>query len=116
MAFRPGLMSPTLAAQMAASFQRISGGRLRLNVVAGGDEVEQQRFGDFLTKDERYARADDFMAIVRGAWHSDSFDYDGKHIRVRDAQVPDPPDGPRSTSAARHRRRCRWPPATRTCT
>ena len=93
-AFRPGLTSPTLAAQMAASFQRISGGRLRLNVVAGGDEVEQQRFGDFLTKDERYARADDFMAIVRGAWHSDSFDYDGKHIQVRDAQVPEPPEWP----------------------
>src|ERR1700709_1071573 len=56
-AFRPGLTSPTLAAQMAASFQRISGGRLRLNVVAGGDETEQQRFGDFLGKDDRYARA-----------------------------------------------------------
>jgi alkanesulfonate monooxygenase len=93
-AFRPGLTSPTLAAQMAASFQRISGGRLRLNVVAGGDETEQQRFGDFLGKDDRYARADDFLAIVRGAWHSDSFDYDGEFIQVRDAQVPDPPGWP----------------------
>ncbi len=93
-AFRPGLTSPTLAAQMAASFQRISGGRLRLNVVAGGDETEQQRFGDFLGKDDRYARADDFLAIVRGAWNSDSFDYDGEHIQVRDAQVPDPPEWP----------------------
>ena len=45
-AFRPGLQSPTLAAQMAATFQRVSGGRLLLNVVTGGDDVEQRRFGD----------------------------------------------------------------------
>jgi alkanesulfonate monooxygenase len=93
-AFRPGLTSPTLAAQMAATFQRISGGRLRLNVVAGGDEVEQQRFGDFLGKDDRYARADDFLAVVRGAWRSESFNYDGPHIQVRDAHVPDAPEWP----------------------
>jgi alkanesulfonate monooxygenase len=93
-AFRPGLTSPTLAAQMAATFQRVSGGRLRLNVVVGGDEIEQQRFGDFLSKDERYARADDFLAIVRGAWESSSFDYDGAHLQVRDAQVPGAPTWP----------------------
>ena len=81
-AFRPGLISPTLAAQMAASFQRVSGGRLLLNVVVGGDEVEQARFGDFLSKDERYARADDFLAIVRGAWENESFDFAGEHISV----------------------------------
>jgi hypothetical protein len=56
-AFRPGLLSPTLAAQMAATYQRISGGRLLLNVVTGGDDTEQRRFGDHLGKDDRYARA-----------------------------------------------------------
>ena len=35
-AFRPGMTSPTLAAQMAATFQNLSGGRLLLNVVTGG--------------------------------------------------------------------------------
>ncbi len=55
-AFRPGLMSPTLAAHMAATYQRISGGRLLLNVVTGGDDVEQQRFGDHLGKEARYER------------------------------------------------------------
>src|SRR6202453_5538695 len=44
-AYRPGLMSPTLAAHMAATFQRLSGGRLLLHVVTGGDDVEQQRYG-----------------------------------------------------------------------
>ena len=94
-AFRPGLISPTLAAQMASSFQRVCGGRLLLNVVVGGDEVEQRRFGDFLSKDDRYARADDFLSIVRGAWESESFDFSGEHISVADAQVPDAPLWPR---------------------
>ncbi len=94
-AFRPGLVSPTLAAQMASSFQRISGGRLLLNVVAGGDEIEQRRFGDHLGKDDRYARADDFLSIVRGAWENESFDFAGEHITVEDAQVPDAPEWPR---------------------
>src|ERR687893_1305296 len=51
-AFRPGLLSPTLAAQMAATYQRLSGGRLLLNVVTGGDSAEQRRFGDHLGHDE----------------------------------------------------------------
>ena len=46
---------------MAATFQRVSGGRLLLNIVVGGDEVEQRRFGDFLSKDDRYAQADEFL-------------------------------------------------------
>jgi len=66
-AFRPGLTSPTLAAQMAATYQRLSGGRLLLNVVTGGQADEQRRFGDYLSHDERYARTAEFLAIVRGA-------------------------------------------------
>jgi len=67
-ALRPGLISPTLAAQMAATFQRVSGNRLLLNVVVGGDDVEQRRFGDHLGKDARYERAGEYLAIVRAAW------------------------------------------------
>jgi alkanesulfonate monooxygenase len=50
-AFRPGFISPTLAAHQAATFQRVSGGRLLLNIVTGGDPVEQARFGDHLDHD-----------------------------------------------------------------
>ena len=53
-AFRPGLLSPTLAAQMAGTFQRHSGGRLLLNVVTGGEPHEQRAYGDFLDKESRY--------------------------------------------------------------
>jgi alkanesulfonate monooxygenase SsuD/methylene tetrahydromethanopterin reductase-like flavin-dependent oxidoreductase (luciferase family) len=34
-AVRPGIMSPTVAARMASSFDRLSQGRLLVNVVAG---------------------------------------------------------------------------------
>src|SRR4051812_43905642 len=59
-AFRPGLVSPTLAAQMASTYQRLSGGRLLLNVVTGGESTEQRRFGDWLDHDQRYARTAEF--------------------------------------------------------
>jgi alkanesulfonate monooxygenase len=86
-AFRPGLSSPTLAAQMAATFQRVSGGRLLLNVVTGGDDREQHRFGDSLSKDERYARAGEFLTIIRRLWEGESVDFSGEHYTVSDAQI-----------------------------
>ena len=91
-AFRPGVISPTLAAQMAATYQRISGGRLLLNVVTGGDAVEQQRFGDWHDHDQRYARTDEFLAIVRGIWSGNPVDFDGKHLKVAGATVLAAPD------------------------
>jgi alkanesulfonate monooxygenase len=86
-AFRPGLQSPTLAAQMAATFQRISDGRLILNLVTGGDDVEQRRFGDHLGKTDRYARAGEFMHIFRELWGGDPVDFRGEHFDVRGAQI-----------------------------
>ncbi|RKS78852.1 alkanesulfonate monooxygenase [Actinomadura pelletieri DSM 43383] len=91
-AFRPGLISPTLAAQMAATYQRISGGRLALNVVTGGEAAEQRRFGDHLGHDERYARTDEFLSVVRGAWEAEPFDYTGAHYQVEGATVRTPPE------------------------
>ena len=92
-AFRPGLTSPTLAAHMAGTYQRLSRGRLLLNVVTGGQSDEQRKFGDHLSHDERYARAAEFLAIVRGAWGEKPFDYAGEYYQVEGATVfraPDP--------------------------
>jgi alkanesulfonate monooxygenase len=52
-AFRPGLLSPLLAAQQAGSFQNLSGGRLLLNVVTGAEDTEQRAYGDYLSKEQR---------------------------------------------------------------
>lgn len=90
-AFRPGLISPTLAAHQAATFQRISGGRLLLNVVTGGDPIEQRRFGDFLDHDARYERTGEFLEILRGAalpaGSEKRFNFAGKHFNIEGAQI-----------------------------
>ena len=67
-AFRPGLVPPTLAAQQTATLQRFSEGRVLLNIVTGGDDLEQRRFGDWLNHDERYARTGEFLHIVNSMW------------------------------------------------
>jgi alkanesulfonate monooxygenase len=92
-AFRPGFVSPTLAAQMASTFQRQTGGRLLLNVVTGGESHEQRAYGDFLDKDARYRRTGEFLEIVRGLWDGKTVDLAGEHLWVEDAKlarVPDP--------------------------
>ncbi|MFH9433308.1 LLM class flavin-dependent oxidoreductase [Streptomyces rochei] len=92
-AFRPGFVSPTLAAQMASTFQRHTGGRLLLNVVTGGESPEQRAYGDFLDKDARYRRTGEFLEVVRGLWAGETVDLRGEHLRVEDARlvrVPDP--------------------------
>ncbi|MFJ8948665.1 LLM class flavin-dependent oxidoreductase [Streptomyces sp. NPDC102381] len=94
-AFRPGMISPTLAAQMASTYQRLTNGRLLLNVVTGGDSAEQRRFGDHLDHDQRYARTDEFLSVVRGVWGGSSqepFDFAGEHYRVDGGYTALPPE------------------------
>ena len=92
---------------MAATFQRVSGGRLLLNVVTGGDDAEQRRFGDHLGKEERYARAGEFLAIVRALWDGEPVDFSGEHYEIADAQIVPAPGvaGPvlRRVLGRRHR-------------
>ncbi len=64
-AVRPGLMSPTIAARMASTFDRISGGRLLINVVTGGDPVELAGEGLHLSHDARYDLTDEFLTVWR---------------------------------------------------
>jgi alkanesulfonate monooxygenase len=91
-AFRPGVISPTLAAQMAGTFQRLSNGRVLLNIVTGGDAVEQRRFGDWHDHDARYARTDEFLTIVRGVWSGKPFSFEGEHLKVEGATTLAAPD------------------------
>jgi alkanesulfonate monooxygenase len=92
-AFRPGLISPTLSAQMAATFQRHSNGRLLLNVVTGGESTEQRAYGDFLDKTARYERCGEFLSIVSRLWRGETVSAEGRHLQVegaRLARLPDP--------------------------
>ncbi|CAO0829512.1 LLM class flavin-dependent oxidoreductase OS=Streptomyces microflavus OX=1919 GN=G3I39_35905 PE=4 SV=1 [Streptomyces microflavus] len=104
-AFRPGVISPVLAAQMAATYQRITRGRLLLNVVTGGDSTEPHR--DQLDHDRRYARTAEFLSVVRGAWSGQPYDFDGEHYQVEGGLTALPPDPlPEIFFGG-----CRWPPA-----
>lgn len=93
-AMRPGLQSPTLAAEMSATFQRLSGGRLLLNVVTGGQPAEQRAYGDFLDKDARYARTGEFLSIVRRLWDGNTVNHSGEHFKVEGAALHHPVDAP----------------------
>lgn len=93
-ALRPGLISPTLMAQMAATFQRLSGDRLLLNVVIGGDADEQRRYGDWLPHDQRYERADEYLTVVRRILAGETVDFTGRYIQVAGATVARPPAVP----------------------
>src|SRR3954453_7133067 len=65
-AFRPGLIAPALAARTASTFDRISNGRVLVNIVTGGSDVDTAADGLKLTHDERYELTDEFLTIYRG--------------------------------------------------
>lgn len=86
-AIRPGITSPTAAARMAATFDRLSGGRLLINVVTGGDPDEALGDGVFLSHDERYEVTDEFLQIWREAVAGNAITLNGKHLHVEKAKV-----------------------------
>lgn len=89
-AFRPGFVLPTVAAQTVATLQRFTGNRLLLNVVTGGSSSEQRAYGDFLEHDERYARTDEFLSVVRGTWSGKGFDFEGRYYHVENGGLAQP--------------------------
>ncbi|MFF4873792.1 LLM class flavin-dependent oxidoreductase [Streptomyces sp. NPDC000961] len=89
-AFRAGLAQPTLIAQQADTFRRLFGDRIALNVVTGGDPVEQRAYGDHLPKDERYVRTGELMEVVRALLDGGAANLKGRHVRVENARLHDP--------------------------
>ncbi|CAN7471342.1 FMNH2-dependent alkanesulfonate monooxygenase [Bosea sp. LjRoot9] len=86
-AVRPGLQSPTLAARMTATLDRISNGRLLVNVVTGGDPVENAGDGIFLSHDERYEVTREFLSVYSALLRGETVRHEGKHIRIEDGQL-----------------------------
>jgi alkanesulfonate monooxygenase len=89
-AIRPSLASPTLLAQQADTFTRLHGERLILNIVTGGDPVEQAAYGDFTDHDGRYEVTDEALEILRPLLAGDQKSLQGKHIGVRNAALVNP--------------------------
>ncbi|MER8101732.1 LLM class flavin-dependent oxidoreductase [Kitasatospora sp. NPDC094016] len=85
LAHRPNVSYPTFAAKTFATLDQISDGRLTVHFITGGSDHEQQREGDFLSKDERYERTREYIGIVKKAWTSrEPFDHEGAHYRFND--------------------------------
>jgi alkanesulfonate monooxygenase len=91
-AFRPALLSPTLAAQMASTYQRLSDGRLLINIVTGAEPAELARFGVWEDKETRYERTGEFVDVMRRAWTGAPADFTGAHYHVEGATTRQPPD------------------------
>ncbi|MFF1415108.1 LLM class flavin-dependent oxidoreductase [Streptomyces sp. NPDC058289] len=85
LAHRPNVSYPTFAAKTFATLDQISGGRLAVHFITGGNDHEQGREGDVLGKDERYARTREYIRIVKKIWTTHgAFDHEGEHYRFHD--------------------------------
>lgn len=90
-AVRPGLLSPAVAARMTATLDRISNGRLLINVVTGGDPVENKGDGIFQPHAERYEVTREFLNVYSALLRGETVNYSGKHIQVEDGKLLFPP-------------------------
>lgn len=90
-AVRPGLQSPSVAARMTATLDRISEGRLLVNVVTGGDPIENKGDGIFLSHDERYEVTREFLEVYRALLKGETVNSKGRHIAIEDGKLLFPP-------------------------
>jgi alkanesulfonate monooxygenase len=90
-AIRPGLMSPGVAARMAATFDRVSNGRLLINVVTGGDPVELAGDGVHLDHDDRYRQTDEFLTVWRQVAAGEVTNFQGDYLNIDDGKILFPP-------------------------
>jgi alkanesulfonate monooxygenase len=90
-ALRPGSGTPALFARHAAALDRISGGRVLLNVVVGGDPADLAGDGITLSHDERYAQADEFLTIWRRILSGEPVDFEGRYLSAHGSDISFPP-------------------------
>ena len=90
-AVRPGLQSPAVAARMTATLDRVSNGRLLINVVTGGDPVENKGDGVFLDHDARYEVTREFLTVYNELLAGKTVNFQGKHLRIENGSLLFPP-------------------------
>jgi alkanesulfonate monooxygenase len=90
-AYRSGLMQPTTFVQQLNTLSGLIEGRVAVNIVAGSSTAEQRGYGDFLEHDERYARAEEFLAICHAFWRrQEGVDFQGNYYRVERGRLHTP--------------------------
>lgn len=90
-ALRPGVIAPAVAARMTATLDRLSEGRLLLNIVTGGDPDEAQGDGLFLSHDERYRATDEYLSVFSRLLAGESVDFAGDYVRLKGGKILYPP-------------------------
>ncbi len=90
-AVRPGLHEPAMSARMAATLDRLSEGRLLMNVAAGGDPAELRGDGVWLDHDARYAATDEFLHIWCRLMQGETVGFRGKHMAIEGGKLLYPP-------------------------
>jgi alkanesulfonate monooxygenase len=84
LAHRPGFVAPTVAARKIATLDQLVGGRLAVHLIAGGNDDDQARDGDFTDQATRYRRTVEYVQVLRKTWTElRSFDHDGEFYTVR---------------------------------
>ncbi|MEV0081598.1 LLM class flavin-dependent oxidoreductase [Saccharopolyspora sp. NPDC050642] len=84
-AHRPGFVAPTLAARTFATADHLTGGRIAVHIITGGNDADQRRDGDYLGKEERYARTDEYLDVLRRVWAAEEpVSHEGAHYRFED--------------------------------
>lgn len=87
-AARPGVIAPTMMAKMIATFDQLSGGRIRINLIAGGGVEESRADGVYLDHDQRYEFMDETVTLMKRCWSERRpFDFEGRHVKVEQADV-----------------------------
>src|SRR5678816_662749 len=92
-AYRSGLMQPTTFVQQMNTVSALVQGRVSFNIVAGSSSEEQRGYGDYLSHDERYERAEEFLAVCNAFWGTNGngdVDFAGKHYRVEQGKLATP--------------------------
>jgi alkanesulfonate monooxygenase len=118
-AYRSGLIQPAPFVQQINTLSGLIGGRVALNIVAGSSTAEQRGYGDYLEHDDRYARAEEFLAVCKAFWGRtlcaptatttaptgrgaqrapESVTFDGKYYRVDGGKLHSPFQSPDRTA------------------
>ncbi|SHK03697.1 alkanesulfonate monooxygenase [Roseomonas rosea] len=85
-AHRPGFQAPSTAARAFNTLDQLSNGRAALHTISGGDDPDQARDGDWLGKDDRYARTDEYLSVLKSIWAArEPVDHEGTYYRIKGA-------------------------------
>jgi alkanesulfonate monooxygenase len=75
-----------LAARKLATLDQLSGGRLAVHMISGGNDADQAKDGDHVDHPGRYRRTEEYVEILKKTWtESAPFDFDGEFYQVERA-------------------------------